>query len=57
MKIVMLFIYLILFVCHVTAGEVTKFRIFVETEKINSPVSVPLEGINYNTDEGELVLY
>lgn len=57
MKIVMLFIYLVLFVCHITAGELTKFRIFVETAKINSPVSLPLEGINYNTDGGELVLY
>lgn len=34
-----------------------KFSILVETEKINAPVSIPLDGINYNTDEGELVLY
>jgi hypothetical protein len=57
MKSVVFILYLILYVYQVKAGELTKFRIFVETEKFNSPVSVPLDGINYNTDAGELVLY
>lgn len=57
MKITIFFIGFLLLVCNVSADELTRFSIKVESEKINAPVSVPLEGLNYNTDDGELVLY
>ena len=53
-------IVLILF-CIVTsqlfAQELAKFNIQIEDERIDAPVSVSLDGINYNTDKGNLVLY
>ncbi len=39
------------------AQELAKFNIQIEEERIDSPVSVFLDGINYNTDKGNLVLY
>ena len=37
--------------------ELVKFKIQIEEERIDAPVSLPLNGIDYNTDEGNLVLY
>jgi hypothetical protein len=39
------------------AQELAKFNVVIEEERIDAPVSVPLDGINYNTDKGNLVLY
>ena len=39
------------------AQESTKFNIQVEEEIIDSPISISLDGINYNIDKGNLNLY
>lgn len=39
------------------AQELVKFNVKVEEDRIDAPVSVSLDGINYNTDKGNLVLY
>ncbi|MEN8115512.1 MAG: PmoA family protein [Bacteroidota bacterium] len=39
------------------AQELAKFKVTVENDRIDAPVSVSLDGINYNTDKGNLVLY
>lgn len=50
-------ILLLLMVSFVSAKELAKFSVKIEKERIDAPVSVSLNGINYNTDEGSLVLY
>ncbi len=39
------------------AQQLAKFEVRVDNERIDAPVSVPLDGLNYNTDKGNLVLY
>ena len=39
------------------AQELAKFTVQIEEERIDAPVSISLDGINYNTDKGNLVLY
>ena len=39
------------------AQELAKFTVKVEDERIDAPVSVTLDGINYNSDKGNLMLY
>lgn len=39
------------------AQQLAKFKVQFDDERIDSPVSVALDGINYNTDKGNLVLY
>ncbi len=39
------------------AQELASFKVIIDKEKIDAPVSIPLDGINYNTDDGNLVLY
>ncbi|MCF6356407.1 MAG: hypothetical protein L3J54_01255, partial [Draconibacterium sp.] len=39
------------------AQELAKFTVQIDDERIDAPVSVSLDGINYNTDKGDLVLY
>ena len=39
------------------AQEVAKFTLKTNDARIDDPVSVSLDGINYNTDKGNLVLY
>ena len=41
----------------VFAQELAKFNVQIEEERIDAPVSVSLDGINYNTDKGNLTLY
>lgn len=41
----------------VFAQELTKFSVQIEEERIDAPVSVALDGLNYNTDKGSLSLY
>ncbi len=45
------------FVQTLFAQELAKFSIQTEDERIDAPVSISLDGINYNTDKGNLVLY
>lgn len=54
--------YLILIILITVSGvlfaqELAKFSVKTTDERINSPVSVSLDGINYNSDKGNLVLY
>ncbi len=39
------------------AQELATFNIKIDKEELDAPVCVSLDGINYNTDEGNLVLY
>lgn len=42
---------------RVYAQELATFRLIIEEDRIEAPVSLPLDGIDYNTDKGSLVLY
>ena len=42
---------------QLNAQELAKFKIEIEKDAIDAPVSVSLDDINYNTDKGNLVLY
>lgn len=50
--IVSLFLYSQLY-----AQEVAKFSLKTDEDRLDYPVSVSLDGLNYNTDKGNLVLY
>lgn len=39
------------------AQDLAKFVITSKTDRVDAPVSVPLDAINYNSDRGTLVLY
>ncbi|NCB09068.1 MAG: hypothetical protein EOM73_13000 [Bacteroidia bacterium] len=39
------------------AQDLVKFNVNISDERIDAPVSVSLDGINYNTDKGNLALY
>ncbi len=39
------------------AQELAKFNVQIEEERIDAPVSISLDEINYNTDKGNLILY
>ena len=51
---------LILF-CLITSQlfgqELAKFSVQIDEERIDAPISVSLDAVNYNTDKGNLVLY
>ncbi|MDX1285703.1 MAG: PmoA family protein, partial [Draconibacterium sp.] len=47
----------ILFSQTLLAQELAKFKVHFESNRIDAPVSVSLDGINYNTDKGNLILY
>lgn len=53
----LLVIFSLLFTFQLFAQELAKFSVRVEDERIDAPVSVSLDGLNYNTDKGNLVLY
>jgi hypothetical protein len=42
---------------QVFSQQLAKFKVEIEEDRMDSPVSVSLNGINYNTDDGKLVLY
>jgi hypothetical protein len=42
---------------QLNAQELTKFSVQFGEERIDAPVSVSLDGLNYNTDKGALSLY
>lgn len=56
MKIRNLFI-LLLFSQSLIAQELARFKVNIEADRLDAPVSLSLDGINYNTDKGSLVLY
>ena len=39
------------------AQELAKFTVKIESDRIDAPVSVSLDNLNYNTDKGNLALY
>ncbi len=47
----------ILFTQQLTAQQVAKFKIQIGEDRIDTPVSVSLDDLNYNTDKGNLALY
>lgn len=50
--------FLFLFVSNMAfTQDLAKFNVKTTEERIDAPVSVSLDGINYNTDKGNLVLY
>jgi hypothetical protein len=56
MKII--FLIPILFITNMAfSQELAKFKVQIGDERINAPVSVSLDDINYNTDKGALALY
>ncbi|MGC9354899.1 MAG: PmoA family protein [Mariniphaga sp.] len=52
-----LFILFILISPVLFAQELAKFTVKIDEERIDAPVSVALDGLNYNTDKGSLSLY
>ncbi len=50
-------LFLLLITSSTFAQELAKFKVQTSDERIDSPVSVSLDGLNYNTDKGNLVLY
>ncbi|WP_372950790.1 PmoA family protein [Mariniphaga sp.] len=42
---------------QLNAQELTKFSVHIGNDRIDAPVSVALDGLNYNTDKGTLALY
>ena len=57
MKIIGFILILLITAGSLTAGELVKFILHVEKERIDAPVYVSLDGIDYNTGKGRLVLY
>ncbi|MCY1721325.1 PmoA family protein [Prolixibacteraceae bacterium Z1-6] len=56
MRLKLLIITLLL--CHsLFAQELVKFKVQIQKDRIDAPVAVSLDGLNYNTDKGNLVLY
>ena len=53
----LILILLLFFSFQLFGQELAKFSIQIEDERIDAPVSISLDGINYNTDKGALVLY
>lgn len=56
MKIIFLITFLVL-TNFVFSQELAKFKVQIGEERIDAPVSVSLDGKNYNTDKGNLALY
>ncbi len=52
-----IFILMIFFVFPLSGKEILRFSCLVDQNRIDAPVSVSLDGINYNSDEGALVLF
>jgi len=53
----LILIFSLLFSFQLLAQDLAKFNVKIEEDRIDAPVSVSLDGINYNTDKGNLVLY
>jgi hypothetical protein len=47
----------LLFGLGASSQQLAKFKVQIEEDRIYAPVSVSLDGINYNTDKGNLALY
>ena len=47
----------LIFTQQLTAQQLAKFKVHITEDRINAPVSLSLNELNYNTDKGNLVLY
>jgi hypothetical protein len=56
MKIIFLITFLLI-TNFAFSQELAKFSVKTSDERIDAPVSVSLDGVNYNTDKGNLALY
>jgi hypothetical protein len=52
-----LFISFILLANAMLAQDLTKFKVKTNTDRIDAPVSIALDAVNYNNDKGNLALY
>ncbi|GAB1450779.1 hypothetical protein MASR2M47_08350 [Draconibacterium sp.] len=52
-----LLLLLLLFGFSTFGQQLAKFKVQIGEDRIDAPISVSLDGINYNTDKGNLVLY
>ncbi len=50
-------LFLLLVTSSTFAQQVAKFKVQIGEDRIDTPVSVSLDELNYNTDKGNLVLY
>lgn len=57
MRINKILVVVLLFTQQLTAQQLAKFKIQITEDRINAPVSLSLDELNYNTDKGNLVLY
>lgn len=53
----LILLFSLLFSIQLFAQELATFNVKIGEDRIDAPVSVSLDGINYNTDKGNLVLY
>ncbi len=53
----LILILLLLCSLQLFAQELAKFSVKIDDVRIDAPVSISLDGLNYNTDKGNLVLY
>lgn len=56
MKLLFL-LFALLISCQLFAQDIVRFELRLGEESIDAPVSLPLDGLNYNTDKGNLTLY
>jgi hypothetical protein len=56
MRLALTFLFVV-FTQFLFAQKLAEFTIHINKERIDAPVAVSLNGINYNTDKGNLVLY
>ena len=52
-----LLIFILFFTSPTFAQQLAKFKVHITEDRINTPVSLSLDELNYNTDKGNLVLY
>ena len=52
-----LIIFATIFSQYLFSQELVKFSVQIEEERIDAPVSISLDGINYNTDKANITLY
>ena len=57
MRVYKILVVVLLFIQQLTAQELVKFKVHITEDRINAPVSLSLDELNYNTDKGNLVLY
>ena len=56
MKLLLLLTFILL-ILKLEGQILTKFSLKISDERMDAPVSISLDGLNYNTDKGKLVLY